>query len=112
MAWTWAVGTAGAGGAGPVPMATTEQMHWVIAPGVQIEQTRRRLARLREEGVVDRVTLPQAGRRRVWLPTGYGVRLAGEWPGPIWNAVPMIQRPPPMGAAATGRTLPKSGLRS
>ncbi|WP_329447125.1 hypothetical protein [Streptomyces canus] len=46
-------------------MATTEQMHWVIAPGVRIEQTLRRLSRLREEGLIDRITLPQAGRRRV-----------------------------------------------
>jgi hypothetical protein len=61
-------------------MATTEQMHWVIAPGVRIEQTRRRLARLREAKLVDRITLPQAGRRRVWFPTAYGVRLACEWP--------------------------------
>ncbi|MFJ9483825.1 replication-relaxation family protein, partial [Streptomyces mirabilis] len=35
-------------------MATTEQMHRVIAPSVRIEQTRRRLARLRAEGLVDR----------------------------------------------------------
>ncbi|MFF7191466.1 replication-relaxation family protein [Streptomyces sp. NPDC008222] len=61
-------------------MATTEQMHRVIAPEVRIEQTRRRLARLREEGLVDRITLPQAGRTRVWFPTPYGVQLAGEWP--------------------------------
>ncbi|WP_260470837.1 replication-relaxation family protein [Streptomyces sp. RP5T] len=61
-------------------MATTEQMHWAVAPGVRIEQTRRRLARLREEGLVDPITLPQAGRRRVWFPTRYGVRVAGEWP--------------------------------
>jgi hypothetical protein len=61
-------------------MATTEQMHWVIAPGVRIEQTRRRLARLREEGLIDRITLPQAGRRRVWFPTAYGVKVACEWP--------------------------------
>ncbi|MFI1488030.1 replication-relaxation family protein [Streptomyces sp. NPDC020747] len=49
-------------------MATTEQMHRVIAPSVRIEQTRRRLARLRVEGLVDRITLPQAGR------TGCGSR--------------------------------------
>ncbi|MFF4903215.1 replication-relaxation family protein [Streptomyces sp. NPDC001068] len=61
-------------------MATTEQMHRVIAPGVRIEQTRRRLARLRVEGLVERITLPQAGRTRVWFPTEYGVRLACEWP--------------------------------
>ncbi|MER5916703.1 replication-relaxation family protein [Streptomyces sp. NPDC001982] len=61
-------------------MATTEQMHRVIAPSVRIEQTRRRLARLRAEGLVDRITLPQAGRTRVWFPTPYGMQLASEWP--------------------------------
>ncbi|MEU5485046.1 replication-relaxation family protein [Streptomyces mirabilis] len=61
-------------------MATTEQMHRVIAPSVRIEQTRRRLARLRAEELVDRITLPQAGRTRVWFPTPYGVQLASEWP--------------------------------
>ncbi|MFF3576646.1 replication-relaxation family protein [Streptomyces mirabilis] len=61
-------------------MATTEQMHRVIAPDVRIEQTRRRLARLRAEGLVDRITLPQAGRTRVWFPTAYGVQLASKWP--------------------------------
>jgi protein involved in plasmid replication-relaxation len=61
-------------------MATTGQMHRVIAPGVRIEQTRRRLARLREKGLVERITLPQAGRTRVWFPTAYGVQLACEWP--------------------------------
>jgi hypothetical protein len=56
------------------------QMHRVIAPSVRIEQTRRRLARLRSEGLVDRITLPQAGRTRAWFPTPYGVQLASEWP--------------------------------
>ncbi|MEU2588718.1 replication-relaxation family protein [Streptomyces avermitilis] len=40
-------------------MATTEQMHRMIAPSVRIEQTRRRLASLRAEGLLDRITLPQ-----------------------------------------------------
>jgi hypothetical protein len=61
-------------------MATTEQMHLVIAPRVRIEQTRRRLAKLRSEGLVDRITLPRAGRMRVWFPTQYGVQVACEWP--------------------------------
>ncbi|MEU2623062.1 hypothetical protein ABZ642_33975 [Streptomyces sp. NPDC007157] len=47
---------------------------------MRIEETRRRLARLRAQGLVDRITLPQAGRKRVWFPTVYGARLAGEWP--------------------------------
>ncbi|MES5825481.1 replication-relaxation family protein [Streptomyces sp. RG80] len=61
-------------------MATTEQMHVLIAPGVRIEQTRRRLAKLRDEGLVDRVTLPQAGRTRAWFATHYGAEVAAEWP--------------------------------
>ncbi|WP_330323476.1 replication-relaxation family protein [Streptomyces pseudovenezuelae] len=61
-------------------MATTEQMHLIVSPGVRIEQTRRRLAKLREEGLVDRITLPQAGRTRVWFATQYGVEVASEWP--------------------------------
>ncbi|MFI5474568.1 replication-relaxation family protein [Streptomyces cacaoi] len=61
-------------------MATKEQMHLIIALRVRIEQTRRRLAKLRAEGLVDRITLPQAGRSRVWFATRYGVQVAGEWP--------------------------------
>ncbi|USQ89891.1 replication-relaxation family protein (plasmid) [Streptomyces phaeoluteigriseus] len=61
-------------------MATTEQVHLVCSPGVRIEQTRRRLAKLRGEGLVDRVTLPRAGRTRVWFPTAYGVQVASAWP--------------------------------
>ncbi|MEV6989105.1 replication-relaxation family protein [Streptomyces sp. NPDC093228] len=61
-------------------MATTEQMHRILGPEVRIEQTRRRLAKLRVEGLVDRITLPQAGRLRVWFSTQYGVQVASEWP--------------------------------
>ncbi|MCL7429794.1 replication-relaxation family protein [Streptomyces sp. YS415] len=61
-------------------MATTEQMHLAIAPRVRIEQTRRRLAKLRSEGLIDRITLPQAGRTRVWFATPYGVQVACQWP--------------------------------
>ncbi|MFE4416207.1 hypothetical protein [Streptomyces sp. NPDC056821] len=46
---------------------------------MRIEQTRRRLAKLRAEGLVDRITLPQAGRTRVWFPTQYGVQVTSEW---------------------------------
>ncbi|MFD5574887.1 replication-relaxation family protein [Streptomyces cadmiisoli] len=61
-------------------MATTEQMHLIIAPEVRIEQTRRRLAKLRAERLVDRVTLPQAGRTRAWFVTRYGAQVVAEWP--------------------------------
>ncbi|MFF4145485.1 replication-relaxation family protein [Streptomyces sp. NPDC001698] len=61
-------------------MAATEQMHQILSPGVRIEQTLRRLAKLRAEGLIDRITMPQAGRTRVWFPTQYGVQVASEWP--------------------------------
>ncbi|MFF2999467.1 replication-relaxation family protein [Streptomyces sp. NPDC057950] len=61
-------------------MATTEQVHLVVSPGVRIEQTRRRLAKLRAEGLVDRITLAQAGRTRVWFSTVHGARIVFEWP--------------------------------
>ncbi|KES03427.1 hypothetical protein BU52_30800 [Streptomyces toyocaensis] len=61
-------------------MATTEQMHLILSPDVRIEQTRRRLMKLRGEGLIDRVTLPQAGRTRVWFATRYGAQVASEWP--------------------------------
>ncbi|SNX88532.1 protein involved in plasmid replication-relaxation [Streptomyces sp. TLI_55] len=61
-------------------MATTEQMHVLIAPDVRIEQTRRRLVKLSKEGLVDRITLPRAGRTRVWFLTDYGAEIASEWP--------------------------------
>lgn len=60
-------------------MATTEQMHLILSPDVRIEQTRRRLMKLRDEGLLDRVTLPQAGRTRVWFATRYGAQIAAEW---------------------------------
>ncbi|MGV9606054.1 replication-relaxation family protein [Streptomyces sp. NPDC003631] len=61
-------------------MATTQQVHLMISPTVRIEQTRRRLVKLRTEGLIDRVTLPQAGRTRVWFVTHYGAEVASGWP--------------------------------
>jgi len=80
-------------------MATTEQLHRLLAPDVRVEQTRRRLAKLRGEGLVDRVTLPQAGRLRAnsrpstgcgWRRSGrnYG---AGGHPG-WWLPAPVPER--------------------
>lgn len=62
-------------------MATTLQLHRLLAPQVRIDPTRRRVAKLRGKGLVDRVTLPQAGRLRAWSPTTeHGARIACEWP--------------------------------
>lgn len=55
-------------------MATTGQLHLLPAPDARIEQTRWRLAKLRAEGLMDRITLPRTGKLRVRLP----VRGAGH----------------------------------
>ncbi|MFE2581265.1 replication-relaxation family protein [Streptomyces sp. NPDC059378] len=75
-------------------LVTTEQLHLLTAAGVRIEQTRRRLMKLREEGLVQRVTLPQAGRRRVWFATAYGVQVASEWPELRGIAAPRLLADP------------------
>jgi len=86
-------------------MATTEQMHRVIAPGVRIEQTRRRLGKLRDEGLVDRITLPRAGRMRVWFPTAYGVQIASEWPELRGRRPPKTVSDPTAARLRVGHTL-------
>lgn len=86
-------------------MATTEQMHRVIAPGVRIEQTRRRLAKLRDEGLIDRITLPQAGRTRGWFPTPYGVQIACEWPELRGRRPPKTMSDPTAVRLRAGHTL-------
>ncbi|MFB7114679.1 replication-relaxation family protein [Streptomyces sp. NPDC056291] len=57
-------------------MAATEQMHQILSPGVRIEQTRRRLAKLCAEGLIDRITMPQAGPDPGVVP--HPVRRAGR----------------------------------
>ncbi|MFF4254982.1 replication-relaxation family protein [Streptomyces sp. NPDC001663] len=86
-------------------MATTEQMHRVIAPGVRREQTRRRLAKLRDEGLIDRITLPRAGRLRVWFPTAYGVQIASEWPELRGRRPPKTVSDPTAARLRIGHTL-------
>ncbi|MER6424077.1 replication-relaxation family protein [Streptomyces sp. NPDC001137] len=86
-------------------MATTEQMHRVIAPGVRSEQTRRRLAKLRAEGLIDRITLPQAGRLRAWFPTSYGVQIASEWPELRGRRPPKTVSDPTAARLRVGHTL-------
>ncbi|MEV0186362.1 replication-relaxation family protein [Streptomyces sp. NPDC050625] len=86
-------------------MATTEQMHLVIAPGVRIEQTRRRLAKLRDEGLIERITLPQAGRTRVWFATQYGVDIAAEWPELRDRRPPKLNADPTAARLRVGHSL-------
>ncbi|WAZ26979.1 replication-relaxation family protein [Streptomyces cinnabarinus] len=86
-------------------MATTEQMHRVIAPGVRAEQTRRRLAKLCEEGLIDRITLPRAGRMRVWFPSLYGVQVASEWSELRDGRSPKLLSDPTAARLRAGHTL-------
>ncbi|MGW3662681.1 replication-relaxation family protein [Streptomyces sp. NPDC005141] len=86
-------------------MATTEQMHRVLAPEVRIEQTRRRLAKLRVEGLVERITLPQAGRLRAWFPSEFGVRVALEWPELRGRRPPRLVSDPTAARLRAGHTL-------
>nr|WP_307839755.1 replication-relaxation family protein [Streptomyces sp. MBT49] len=86
-------------------MATTEQMHLIIAPGARIEQTCQRLAKLRAEGLVDRITLPQAGRTRVWFPSQYGVQVASEWPKLQGRRPPKLVSDPVAVRLRVGHTL-------
>jgi len=51
---------------------------------MRIQQIRRPLAKLREEGRVDRVTRPRAGRTQVWFAAQYGVEAASEW-SELWE---------------------------
>ncbi|MFC7015989.1 replication-relaxation family protein [Streptomyces viridiviolaceus] len=62
-------------------MLSSTEGHLLLTPRVRIEQTRRRLVKLRSEGLIDRVTLLQAGRTWVWFVTKYGAQVASEWPG-------------------------------
>ncbi len=50
----------------------------MIAPEVRSEQTRCRLARLHLEGLLDRITLPQAGEPS-GFPNPYGVQSPPRW---------------------------------
>ena len=86
-------------------MATTQQLHRITASGVRIEQPRRRLARLREEQLVECVTLPQPGRLRAWFPTPYGVRIAAQWPEFRGQRPPKALADPTAARLRVGHTL-------
>ncbi|MER5353365.1 replication-relaxation family protein [Kitasatospora sp. NPDC002551] len=61
-------------------MATAEQLRVLHTPGSGPELMRRRLRRLKEEGLVEDVVLPQAGKLRAWYLTGRGARIAARFP--------------------------------
>ncbi|MFJ5928045.1 replication-relaxation family protein [Kitasatospora sp. NPDC092948] len=61
-------------------MATAEQLRVLHTPDAGIEQMRRRLRRLHEEGLVDSVVLPQAGKLQAWFLTERAVKIAATFP--------------------------------
>ncbi|MDH6107850.1 DNA-binding HxlR family transcriptional regulator [Kitasatospora sp. MAP12-15] len=61
-------------------MATAEQLRTLHTPGSRPELMRRRLRRLKDEGLVEDVTLPQAGKLRAWFLTERGARIAARFP--------------------------------
>ncbi|MEV7783648.1 replication-relaxation family protein [Kitasatospora sp. NPDC088351] len=61
-------------------MATAEQLRVLHTPDSKPELMRRRLRRLKSEGLVEDVVLPQAGRLRAWFLTERGARIAARFP--------------------------------
>ena len=61
-------------------MATAEQLRVLHTPDAGIEQMRRRLRRLKDEGLVEDVVLPQSGRLMAWFLTEHGSRIAATFP--------------------------------
>ncbi|MGW4809348.1 replication-relaxation family protein [Kitasatospora sp. NPDC004272] len=61
-------------------IATAEQLRQLLAPDRSIEKMRGRLRRLREEGLVAELVLPQSGRAKGWFLTEHGARIAAAFP--------------------------------
>ncbi|WBP91403.1 replication-relaxation family protein [Kitasatospora cathayae] len=61
-------------------MATAEQLRVLHTPDSKPELMRRRLRKLKDEGLVEDVVLPQAGRLRAWFLTERGARIAARFP--------------------------------
>ncbi|MFJ2582905.1 replication-relaxation family protein [Kitasatospora aureofaciens] len=61
-------------------MATAEQLRVLHTPDSKPELMRRRLRRLKAEGLVEDVVLPHAGRLHVWYLTERGARIAARFP--------------------------------
>ncbi|MEV7780905.1 replication-relaxation family protein [Kitasatospora sp. NPDC088351] len=79
-------------------MATAEQLRVLHTPEAGPEQMRRRLRRLKDEGLVEDVVLPQAGRPRAWFPTGHAARIAATFP-----ELEGVASPPPPGDKSAAR---------
>ncbi|MQS15960.1 hypothetical protein F7Q99_27830 [Streptomyces kaniharaensis] len=71
-------------------MATAEQLRVLHTPDSRPELMRRRLRRLKGEGLVEDVVLPQAGRLRAWFLTERGARIADRFPELVGVASPPL----------------------
>ncbi|CCK24803.1 hypothetical protein BN159_0424 [Streptomyces davaonensis JCM 4913] len=62
-------------------MATTQQLHELLRPGVARQIVATPLSKLRRAGLVDCIVLPQSSGLRAWYLTSEGARLTRDWPG-------------------------------
>ncbi|MFF3617295.1 replication-relaxation family protein [Streptomyces sp. NPDC002580] len=61
-------------------MATTQQLHMLVRPGVGRRAISAPLNRLRREEYVDFTILPNSYRTRAWYLTPSGVQITRDWP--------------------------------
>lgn len=61
-------------------MATTNQLHQLLRPGVARQTVSAPLNKLRRDGLVDYTVLPQSNRSRAWYLTSDGARLTKDFP--------------------------------
>ncbi|MFJ9544383.1 replication-relaxation family protein [Streptomyces sp. NPDC101225] len=61
-------------------MATTNQLHELLRPGVARQTVSAPLNKLRRDGLVDYTVLPASNRSRAWYLTSDGARLTKDFP--------------------------------
>ena len=61
-------------------LATSAQIHALVAPNAGERRCRTRLQALEKQGLVGAITLPLPGRTRVWHLTDYGRATCQDWP--------------------------------
>ncbi|MGV9349325.1 replication-relaxation family protein [Streptomyces spiralis] len=79
-------------------MATTNQLHELLRPGVTRQTVSAPLNKLRRDGLVDYTVLPQSNRSRAWYLTSEGARLTRDFPA-------LRGRPPYPVTSATAASL-------
>ncbi len=61
-------------------LATTPQLHQMVAQGSVRQTTSRTLNTLREDDLISYTVLPNSSRLRAWFLTARGARVASGWP--------------------------------